>query len=97
MIPTQTDMKHLFSIIFALNLAFPSYAEEEFKWCLYHFNFNAPMQKNRDAVSRVSIRIYNGKINYLTSQVSLVSRSSAKLWYFLAALTSSICALTASS
>lgn len=35
--------------------------------------------KNRDAVSRVSIRIYNGKINYLTSQVSLVSRSSAKL------------------
>ena len=34
---------------------------------------------------------------YFTSQMSLVSRSSAKLWYFLAAFTSSICSVTASS
>ncbi len=34
---------------------------------------------------------------YFTSQISLVSSSSAKVWYFLAAFTSSICAVTQSS
>ena len=34
---------------------------------------------------------------YFTSQMSLVSSSSMKLWYFFLALTSSICRFTASS
>ena len=34
---------------------------------------------------------------HFTSHISLVSSSSAKLWYFFLALTSSICAVTASS
>lgn len=33
-------MKHFTSVILALTLAFPTFAEEEFKWCLYFFDFN---------------------------------------------------------
>ncbi len=36
-------------------------------------------------------------VYYFTSQMSLVSSNSAKVWYFLAAFTSSICAVTQSS
>lgn len=42
-------MKNFASLIFALTLAFTSYAEDEFKWCLYFFNFNAPMKPEFEA------------------------------------------------
>ena len=40
----HTDMKQIASIILALTLAFPTYAEGGFRWCLYFFDFNSPMK-----------------------------------------------------
>lgn len=37
-------MKYITSIILTLTLFSYTYADEEFKWCLYFFNFNAPMK-----------------------------------------------------
>ncbi len=37
-------MKHFASIILALTLSFPTFAEDGFKWCLYFFEFNSPMR-----------------------------------------------------
>jgi len=42
-------MKHFASIILALTLSFPTFAEDEFKWCLYFFNFNSPMRPEYEA------------------------------------------------
>lgn len=36
-----SDMKQIASIILALTLSFPTYAEGGFKWCLYFFDFNS--------------------------------------------------------
>ena len=45
----HTDMKLFTSIILALALAFPTFAEDGFKWCLYFFNFNSPMRPEYEA------------------------------------------------
>ncbi len=37
----HTDMKLFTSIILALALALPTFAEDGFKWCLYFFDFNS--------------------------------------------------------
>ena len=42
-------MKHLTSIILALTLSFPTFAEDGFKWCLYFFEFNSPMRPEYEA------------------------------------------------
>lgn len=42
-------MKNFASLIFALTLAFTSYAEDEFKWCLYFWNFNSPLKPENEA------------------------------------------------
>ncbi len=42
-------MKHFASIILALTLSFPTFAEDGFKWCLYFFNFNSPMRPEYEA------------------------------------------------
>ena len=44
-----SDMKHLTSIILALTLSFPTFAEDGFKWCLYFFEFNSPMRPEYEA------------------------------------------------
>lgn len=45
----HTDMKLFTSIILALALALPTFAEDGFKWCLYFFNFNSPMRPEYEA------------------------------------------------
>lgn len=45
----HTDMKLFTSIILALALSFPTFAEDGFKWCLYFFNFNSPMRPEYEA------------------------------------------------
>lgn len=42
-------MKLFASIILSLTLFSYTYADEEFKWCLYFFNFNAPMKPEFEA------------------------------------------------
>ena len=42
-------MKLFTSIILALALALPTFAEDGFKWCLYFFNFNSPMRPEYEA------------------------------------------------
>ncbi len=42
-------MKHFASIILALTLSFPTFAEDGFKWCLYFFEFNSPMRPEYEA------------------------------------------------
>ena len=42
-------MKYVTSIILTLTLFSYTYADEEFKWCLYFFNFNAPMKPEFEA------------------------------------------------
>lgn len=44
-----SDMKHFASIILALSLALPTFAEDGFKWCLYFFEFNSPMRPEYEA------------------------------------------------
>ncbi len=56
-----------------------------------------PAEVRKKAVSMTAFFHNAGALFYFTSQMSLVSRSSLKVWYFLAAFTSSICAVTASS
>ena len=42
-------MKQFASIILALTLSFPTYAEDGFLWCLYFFDFNSPMKPEYEA------------------------------------------------
>ena len=42
-------MKYVLTIILALTLSFPTFAEDGFKWCLYFFNFNSPMRPEYEA------------------------------------------------
>ena len=45
----HTDMKQIASIILALTLSFPTYAEGGFRWCLSFFEFNSPMKPEYEA------------------------------------------------
>ena len=42
-------MKYVLTIILALSLSFPTFAEDGFKWCLYFFEFNSPMRPEYEA------------------------------------------------
>lgn len=42
-------MKQIASIILALTLSFPTYAEGGFRWCLSFFEFNSPMKPEYEA------------------------------------------------
>ncbi|MBR5208340.1 MAG: OmpA family protein [Paludibacteraceae bacterium] len=42
-------MKHFASIILALTLSFPTFAEGGFRWCLYFFDFNSPIKPEYEA------------------------------------------------
>lgn len=42
-------MKHVVSLILSLTISSSTFAEGEFKWSLYFFNFNAPMKPELEA------------------------------------------------
>ena len=45
----HTDMKQFASIILALTISFPTYAEDGFLWCLHFFDFNSPTNPEYEA------------------------------------------------
>ena len=42
-------MKHVLTIILALTLSFPTFAEDGFKWCLYFSDLNYPIKPEYEA------------------------------------------------
>ena len=80
-------MKHLTSIILALTLSFPTFAEDGFKWCLYFSDLNYPIKPEYEAQFdelAEFIKSYPDSLfeisGYLDMRASDIDRLKQALW-----------------
>ena len=80
-------MKHVLTIILALTLSFPTFAENGFKWCLYFSDLNYPIKPEYEAQFdelAEFIKSYPDSLfkisGYLDMQASDIDRLKQALW-----------------
>lgn len=80
-------MKHVLTIILALTLSFPTFAEDGFKWCLYFSDLNYPIKPEYEAQFdelAEFIKSYPDSLfeisGYLDMRASDIDRLKQALW-----------------